>query len=250
MHISNGVELLELSANIRGITVKLYPTIIKDSDTVILVDTGYPGQLSQIKKAMEKSGVPFPKLNKIILTHHDYDHMGVLPDILNEMPVEVIAHIEEKPYIDGTKRSIRFDPQWVEQLKSKHYNNDETKGDSKIFEAFFENTKIKVDKTVTDNMELPYCGGIAVIHTPGHTLGHICLYLRQSKTLIAGDELVLSGGILKKTLHFFDYDSDLSKKSLKKLTEYDIETVICYHGGLYRKNVNQRIAELAAATHT
>jgi len=34
-------------------------------------------------------------------------------------------------------------------------------------------------------------------------------------------------------------------KSLKKLTEYDIETVICYHGGLYNRDVNQRISELS-----
>ena len=27
--------------------------------------------------------------------------------------------------------------------------------------------------------------------------------------------------------------------------KYDIETVICYHGGIYNDNVNKRIAELA-----
>ncbi|MDI6915484.1 MAG: hypothetical protein QMC95_14910, partial [Desulfitobacteriaceae bacterium] len=37
----------------------------------------------------------------------------------------------------------------------------------------------------------------------------------------------------------------LTTKSIKKLTEYDIETVICYNGGLYKDNINQRIADLA-----
>jgi hypothetical protein len=41
------------------------------------------------------------------------------------------------------------------------------------------------------------------------------------------------------------FDIGLSKKSLKKLAEYDIEKVICYHGGLYKDKVNQRIEELA-----
>ena len=36
-----------------------------------------------------------------------------------------------------------------------------------------------------------------------------------------------------------------AKVSLKKLTHYDIRTVICYHGGHYTGEVNQRIAELA-----
>jgi glyoxylase-like metal-dependent hydrolase (beta-lactamase superfamily II) len=38
---------------------------------------------------------------------------------------------------------------------------------------------------------------------------------------------------------------DLALKSLKKLTQYDIETVVCYHGGVYKKNANKRLAELA-----
>ena len=33
--------------------------------------------------------------------------------------------------------------------------------------------------------------------------------------------------------------------SLKKLAQYDVQRVICYHGGLFSDNANQRIAELA-----
>ena len=32
---------------------------------------------------------------------------------------------------------------------------------------------------------------------------------------------------------------------MKKLMEYDIETVICYHGGIYKGDVKKRIVELA-----
>jgi len=44
---------------------------------------------------------------------------------------------------------------------------------------------------------------------------------------------------------FVNHDTDLALKSLKKLTRYNIETVICYHGGLYQDHPNRRIAELA-----
>jgi glyoxylase-like metal-dependent hydrolase (beta-lactamase superfamily II) len=43
----------------------------------------------------------------------------------------------------------------------------------------------------------------------------------------------------------YTLDMDVAVQSLKKLMHYDIEAVICYHGGLYRENVNRRIAELA-----
>ncbi|MFP3381467.1 MBL fold metallo-hydrolase, partial [Bacillus sp. SIMBA_069] len=56
--------------------------------------------------------------------------------------------------------------------------------------------KGRVDYTLIDGQELPFCGGIRVIHTPGHTPGHISLYLKQSKILIAGDSMYSVNGIL------------------------------------------------------
>lgn len=41
------------------------------------------------------------------------------------------------------------------------------------------------------------------------------------------------------------FDKDAALESIKKLTQYDIEKVICYHGGIFKDNVNQRIAELS-----
>lgn len=40
----------------------------------------------------------------------------------------------------------------------------------------------------------------------------------------------------------------LALRSLLALTEYDIDTVVCYHGGIYRDNchgIRERIAEIA-----
>ena len=81
---------------------------------------------------------------------------------------------------------------------------------------------------------------------PGHTPGHICLYLNQSKALITGDALnVIDGQLVGPKLEISS-DIDSAKKSLEKLTHYDIETVICYHGGIYKEAVNQRLLELAS----
>ncbi|MGZ4164245.1 MAG: MBL fold metallo-hydrolase, partial [Tumebacillaceae bacterium] len=109
--------------------------------------------------------------------------------------------------------------------------------------------KAPVDRTVVDGEELPYCGGIIVINTPGHTPGHISLYHKASKTLIAGDALIVEDGQFKISDPRYTFDVEESIRSAKKLTAYDIETVICYHGGIYRENVNQRIAELANKVH-
>ncbi len=59
--------------------------------------------------------------------------------------------------------------------------------------------KAKIDQTLEDRQELPYFGGIEVIHTPGHTPGHISLYVKRSKMLVAEDAMICSEGILKRS---------------------------------------------------
>ncbi|MHB8157865.1 MAG: MBL fold metallo-hydrolase [Desulfocucumaceae bacterium] len=251
MKVASGVEALEISMNIMGTPGIIYPSLIWDNHTVILVDAGYPGQLPQIRVAIEKAGVSFAKLDKVIVTHHDLDHTGSLSSILKDLPqkVEVLAHEEEKPYIQAERRPTKM-TQVEDRLKSMP---DGQGREMKVFYEYlrdnYENLRAPVHRTLADGEDLPYCGGITVIYTPGHTPGHICLYHKQSKTLIAGDALLLEGGLLVPSQQFTNLDTGSAIRSLKKLTRYDIEKVICYHGGLYEDHTSQRIAELANGQH-
>jgi glyoxylase-like metal-dependent hydrolase (beta-lactamase superfamily II) len=246
MKIATGVEMLEISAQLLGRQSTIYPTVFWDAETVILVDTGHPGQLPLIRQEMEKAGVPFARLSKVIITHQDIDHIGSLPAIIEEAPqkVEVLAHELEKPYIQGEKPLIKLTPEAI-ATAVQSLPADLPEEMRQAFRARLENTpKAQVNRTVADGEELPYCGGIVVIHTPGHVPGHICLYHRLSKTLITGDAMNLLDGELIGAAPQYTSDPGLAHESLKKLTAYDIQAVITYHGGLYDKNPNQRIAEL------
>ena len=48
MKIRDGVEMLEVAVNFRGTPGFIYPTLLWDSSQVILVDTGFPGQLPPV----------------------------------------------------------------------------------------------------------------------------------------------------------------------------------------------------------
>lgn len=222
MKIANGVEMLELRM---GLSMIIHPIVIWDEHEVILIDAGSPGQLPAIKEAMEKAGISFHKLSKVILTHQDLDHTGSLPQIIKAIdhlaPIKVFAHELEKPHIEGEKPLLKMAP------------------DRRL--------NVKVDKTIEDGEVLPYCGGVTVIFTPGHTPGHVSLYLNESKTLITGDALTGANGMLQGPMAppLFAMDIDMALKSLKKFTKYDIETVICYHGGIFRDNVNEQLRKLA-----
>lgn len=243
MKIENGIYMLEIESNTTGIPTKIYPTVILNNDSLILVDTGFPGVFNQICEAIEKEGLQFSKLDTIIFTHQDIDHIGNVSEILNKVigNIKIFSHKEEKAYINGEKTPVKL--AMLESNLDNLPNN--MKAAHKMLKAGFQNNKVNIDETLIDRQELPYCGGITVIHTPGHTPGHICLYIKSFKLLIAGDIFAISDGLLIRGNQDYNYDNEENKKSIQKLIKYDIETVICYHGGMYNDNVNKRIAELA-----
>lgn len=241
LKIADGIEMIKLPMNLMGMNRTIYPTLIWDDDSVVLVDAGVTNSLPEIKNAMEDANIPFEKLNKIIVTHQDIDHIGGIKSILDELPeVKVLAHEEDKPYIQGEKKLIRLNSNFMNRINSLPKEERE-----KILDMF-ENVHVEVNMTLTDGEELAYCGGIIVIHTPGHTPGHICLYHKKTKTLIVGDAMnVVDGQLIgpnKQTMN--GEEGRIAINSLKKFEEYDIENVISYHGSLFNDNPNQRIKEL------
>lgn len=133
--------------------------------------------------------------------------------------IKVYAHELDKPYIEGE----------LPLLKDGNVENP---------------PKGKVSNTVIDGQELPYCGGIQILHTPGHTPGHISLYLKQSKTLIAGDSMYSVNGKLGGIHAPTTLNVKEAQQSLKKYLNLEIETVVCYHGGLCKENIYEQIQKL------
>lgn len=246
MKIADGLEMLEIHGTMFGTPGVFNPTLIWDDSEVILIDAGLPGQRELIREAVIKAGVAFESISKIIITHQDTDHIGSLSAIVkgSDTPVEVFSHEVEKPYIQGELNPIKMTPTRIAEQETMLNKFPEEK--RKKIEKMFSNLSAKVDKTIENGETLPFCGGIHVIYTPGHTPGHISLYLEKYKTLVSGDALNVVDGELCGPNPKFTYNMEEAVASLKKLSQYDIETVICYHGGIYRGHANQKINELSS----
>lgn len=243
MKIAQGIATLELG---RETSRPIYPTLLWDADSATLIDTGFPNMRASIRDELAKNGVPFEKLTRIILTHQDIDHIGSLPDLLRDSPaaIEVAAHTEEKPYIQGDKPLIKANP--AQGSKMTQSMPPERRA---AFEALLRNPPAApVTRTLSDGEELPEYGGLVVIHTPGHTPGHICLYHRASKTLIAGDALTAPDGVLLGPRPQVAADIALARRSLEKLLPFEITQVVCYHGGICSgtaEAIREKIEQLA-----
>ncbi|TBL73338.1 MBL fold metallo-hydrolase [Paenibacillus thalictri] len=243
-----GIQAIPLTRGFNGSQGIIHPVLIWDEHNAILVDTGEPIHLQAVQTAMEQAGIPLARLNQIIMTHQDIDHIGNLPNLLQATPhkIEVLAHEADRPYIEGVKPLMKLKAD-VLRDKMNALPESELQLRADIALLLDNPPKAGVDRVVADGDTLPYCGGITVIHTPGHTPGHISLYLSQSKTLIAGDAIVIMDGKLRKPVEQFTPDMETAIKSLKKFVNYDVETLICYHGGVFNGNANEALAELAAS---
>ncbi|WP_336790908.1 MBL fold metallo-hydrolase [Paenibacillus sp. MMO-177] len=239
MRIAEGIEMLELDLG----PMTICPTVLFDKEEWVLVDTGMPGSAPTIIELAKQAGIGEQKLNTILLTHQDIDHIGGLPGFKADNPELVVyAHEDDRAVIDGKKPMLKASPERLAALLGALPEAARSQ-----FEATFINpTGANVDRTMTDGENLPFGGGITVIHTPGHTPGHVSLYHQPSKTLIAGDAMVVANGELNGPREAVTPDMATALQSLKKLKDFDIETVICYHGGVFKGDVQGRIAALTS----
>jgi glyoxylase-like metal-dependent hydrolase (beta-lactamase superfamily II) len=233
---------LPLEFNREQIKLTIFPTILRDENNLVLVDCGYPGFLGQIEEAMKQVGVSIKALTKIIITHHDHDHIGALKEIVSLYPeVEVLCSEKQAPFITGQKKSLR-----LAQLEEKHkvLNETERVENQKFMDMILSVQHVTKVTTVKDGEILPICGGVQVVDTSGHMPGHISLYIPSEKTLISGDALGVQNADLCIANPQFVLDMKTAVKSIEKVSHYDIEKVICYHGGEYNQDIKTKFKKI------
>ena len=114
--------------------------------------------------------------------------------------------------------------------------------------AFIERLKgTPVDEPLHDNSHLDLAGDVRVIFTRGHTRGHISLYLERTRTLISGDALTANSGQLAGPNAQATSNLPQAMESVRKLAELDVQTTVCYHGGIVSNNANGQLRWLAQA---
>ncbi len=238
----NNIFVLPITFHIDTTDMTVYPTLIKDDHELIMIDCGYPDSVPKLEAEMNKIGLSLNQLTKIIITHHDHDHMGALREIKDRYPtVEILCSKEEVPYITGQRKSLRLEQ--AERLQDLLPESDKEGG--KLFQSFIASIR-KVDNVTVLNTGdiLPFCDGIEVVDTKGHMPGHISIYVKKEKTLITGDALVVENGTLCMAMPQFVLNMQDARDSIRRLQNYDIENIICYHGGLYNSNVKESLIEI------
>lgn len=195
MEITNSVMMFKASP-------QAHVFLIRGKENM-LIDTGLPGEGKKILAELAAMGVRPDTVQKILLTHHDVDHIGNLKFLAEATGAQVFAPKEDIPFITGEKSRP---------------------GIKKMVGAF-------IHPRVPDGM-IPYgqeeLEGSRVIPAPGHTPGHTILLYEN--VLFAGDLFRTEKGIPAPMMNFMNWDSAMAAKSVSILKTLDFDWVCPAHG--------------------
>ncbi len=235
MQLHPDLHLLPLTFERDGQLNTLNLSLIVDPvHGLTLVDTGLPGMVEQISTAIAEAGFSVDQLTRISITHQDRDHIGSLPEMVAASGAPVLAHPLEEPYIDGRTEPLKF-----------AIFRQRPGGAEMVKELIKQFRPMPVNHLLNDGDRLDIAGGVRVIFTPGHSPGHICLYLERSRILLAGDALTANNGRLNGPNPPVTPDMPAAMRSIQKLAALDIAAIVCYHGGVVEDDPNGQLQRIA-----
>ncbi len=205
--------------------------LVGTSSSWVLIDAGLPFSAKAIKRAAETCFGENAKPKAIILTHGHFDHVGALKDLIKDWNVPVYAHKLELPYLNGS---------------SSYPPVDATVGGGGMTQLsrIFPTKPLKLGRrlrALPETGELKEMPGWTIIHTPGHSPGHVSFFREQDKVLIAGDAFVTTKqesliSSIKRPMEinrppaYFTQDWNAAESSVKKLADLNPLIVATGHG--------------------
>lgn len=196
----------------------------------VLVDAGLPRTGEMIERFAAKLYGAQAKPAAIVLTHGHFDHAGSALQLAKMWNVPIYAHRLELPFLTG---------------RSDYPPQDPTVGGALAFMArFFPHSGFNFGsrvRAIPENGELAELPGWQLLHTPGHTAGHLALFRESDRTLLAGDALAtmnqdswVATFTEKQEFHRapspFTTDWEAARRSVELLAELNPDTVAAGHG--------------------
>lgn len=193
--------------------------------TVTLVDAGLASARRRLLAGLDAIGARPDQVRRIIVTHAHGDHAGGLARVAEATGAPVSSHERDAIYL----REGRV-PKRDGSVRFSRLGGLLTRGFGKV----------TVAEEFRDGTVIPVAGGLRVVHTPGHTPGHVSLLHEPSGVLITGDAVFNVRG-LRWSPSWFCTDVTLNRRSADVLGDLDYEIAAFTHGAEVRHNAREAV---------
>lgn len=199
---------------------------VDDDGSVTLVDCGLKSSPKRLLPALASMGKAPDDVRRIVLTHAHNDHAGGLRAVADATGADVLAHERDAVYVrTGTSpksdRSSRLG-RILNRLPGGGF------------------APAEVSQEFADGDVLPVAGGLRIVHTPGHTPGHVSLLHEPTGVLVTGDALFNVRG-LRYSIKAFCTEVKLSRETADRLGELDFEVAAFTHGAEIRHQAREAV---------
>ena len=211
--------------------------LVMDGGQGALIDAGYADEGSVQARLEYLRGIPELKLAHIVLTHHHIDHASGAHRLRQATSARICLHPREERILRDWQADI---PQDVELPPARSLEER--------LRAWRRAAAQATADRLVDDGDIIAVGGVTieVVHTPGHTLGSICLYLREERVLFTGDTVLGLGTVaIAPPPHG---DMGLYIESLERLKTYDAALLCPGHGPPVHE-VGRKLQELIDHRH-
>ncbi len=208
--------------------------LVVDGGDGALIDSGFSDDDSIGKRLEMLRHFPNLRLRYIVITHHHFDHASGARKLRDVTGARIVMHKDEAPLLQ--RAASEELPSDVEVPENRKEYVD------RVREWRQESAKGAPDELVSDGDAL-HVGALTLrmVHTPGHTAGHLSPFLEDERVLFAGDNVLGMGTtVVPPPPH-----GDMAKyvDSLRKMQSLNAEVMCCGHGPAVREP-NRKLQEL------
>jgi glyoxylase-like metal-dependent hydrolase (beta-lactamase superfamily II) len=229
-------------------TVHINFYLLEADGRFTLFDSGLPGYLDGLVRAMQERGADLSAIEAVVLTHAHPDHFGLAETLRAEAGARVLVHEADAIYATSPDPAPSERPptdylgQWAQaEITFQHATANGAAQIQPVGEV----------ETFTDGAVLDVPGRPLVIATAGHTPGQSSLFLRDHGALIVGDTLegfnVLTGRYGPQIAPAgTNTSTDQALASLERLEGLEAQTLLFGHGDPWLWGIDSAVAVASA----